>query len=505
VILNLGEAKTNAKIIARAKLMATSAASSTPKPQFGSNSGSQDLQRRLSQRQVGMIAIGGAIGVGLFLGSSVTINQAGPSVLVTYLLGAIVCLVIAYSLAEMAVVHPLAGAFGIYAETYLNPWFGFTVRATYGLIQIVAIGAEVTAVAIYFQYWFPNAPQWFWVALVSSGIVAINAAQVGNFGEFEYWFALVKVVAIIAFIAVGIALIFGVAHRPALGFGNLTSHGGFLPHGLRGMWLALTIAISSYMGVEVIAVTAGEAHQPEKAIPRAMRTIVFRLILFYVLAIGVIVTISPWNQSSDGTISGSPFVRAFASVGVPYAGLLMNLVVITAALSSANTNLYLSTRMLFSLARGQYAPARLGRLSRNGVPHYALMASSLGMVIAIFLAIYVPKRAFLLMYGSAVAGMYFVWIVILLAHLRFRRGLGPKVRELPLRLKFFPLSNLLGIAALLALGASTFYVDGLQYSVPIFLILMALMSVAYYAARRRYTSDANEPIPTAAETSPGEP
>jgi AAT family amino acid transporter len=446
---------------------------------------SQHLQRRLTERQLAMIAMGGAIGVGLFLGSNVTINLAGPAVIVTYLLGAVVSLVIAYSLAEMAVVHPVAGAFGIYAEKYLNPWFGFTVRATYGLIQIVAIGAEVTAVAIYFQYWFPNSPQWFWVALVSSGIVAINAAQVGNFGEFEYWFALIKVVAIIAFIIVGAGLVFGVSGRTAVGLHNLTAHGGFLPHGYMGMWLALTIAISSYMGVEVVAVTAGEAQQPEKAIPRAMRTIVFRLILFYVLAVGVMVAMTPWNQSSDGSISGSPFVRAFAAVGIPYAALIMNLVVITAALSSANTNLYLSTRMLFSLARGNYAPARLGQLSKNGVPHYALLASSVGMAIAILLAIYVPKRAFLLMYGSAVAGMYFVWIVILLAHLRFRRAMGTKVNELQLRLKFFPASSFLAAGALLALGASTFYVEGLQYSVPIFMILIIVMSVVYWSAHRK--------------------
>jgi amino acid transporter, AAT family len=485
--------------------MAHSPASPKPNHELAPIPHSQDLQRRLSERQLGMIAIGGAIGVGLFLGSSVTISQAGPAVLITYVLGAAVSLVIAYSLAEMAVVHPVAGAFGVYAEQYLNPWFGFTVRATYGLVQIVAIGAEVTAVAIYFQYWFPNAPQWFWVALVSSGIVAINATQVGNFGEFEYWFALVKVIAIIAFIIVGIALIFGIPHGPALGFHNLTVYGGFLPHGFTGVWLALTIAISSYMGVEVIAVTAGEARNPEKAIPRAMRTIVFRLILFYVLAVGVMVTMSPWNQSSDGTISGSPFVRAFASVGIPYAALLMNLVVITAALSSANTNLYLSTRMLFSLARGKYAPARLGYLSKNGVPHLALAVSSLGMVAAILLAVYVPKNAFLLMYGSAVAGMYFVWIVILLAHLRFRRSMGSKVNELPLRLKFFPISSFLAITTLVALGVSTFYVDGLQYSVPIFVVLMAAMSIAYWRARRRQTAEAIASLHPSLEASANEP
>ena len=466
---------------------------------------SQHLQRKLTERQLSMIAIGGAIGVGLFLGSNVTINLAGPSVILTYVFGAILALIIAYSLAEMAVVHPVAGSFGIYAERYLNRWSGFTVRATYGLIQIIAIGAEVTAVAIYFQYWFPNTPQWLWVAVVSAVVVAINAAHVGNFGEFEYWFSLVKVVAIIVFIVAGIALIAGLSPRPALGIRNLTAYGGFMPHGIRGMWLAFTLTLASYMGVEVVAVTAGEARRPEETIPRAMRTMVFRLILFYVLAIAVMVTIAPWNQTGDGTISGSPFVRAFASIGIPYAAMVMNLVVITAALSSANTNLYLSTRMLFSLARGQFAPALLGRLSANGVPHRALAASSLGMVVAIFLAIYVPKHAFLLMYGSAVAGMYFVWIVILMAHLRFRRSIGAGVNDLPLRLRLFPISNILGICVIVAIACSTFFVEGLQYSVPAFAVLLAIMSLMYRKVRHSATADAAVRSKTSPESLPPEP
>jgi len=259
-----------------------------------------DLQRRLTERQLAMIAIGGAIGVGLFLGSNFTIGMAGPSVIITYVLGAGLALIVAYSLAEMAVVHPVAGSFGIYAELYLNSWSGFTVRAMYGLIQIIAIGAEVTAVAIYFQYWFPGTPQWLWVAAASAGLVAINSAQVGNFGEFEYWFSFVKVSAIILFILVGIALIAGIAGRPAIALHNLTAYGGFVPRGYSGIWLALTLVISSYMGVEIVAITAGETRRPSEAIPRAMRTIVFRLILFYVLAIAVMVTMSPWNQNGDG-------------------------------------------------------------------------------------------------------------------------------------------------------------------------------------------------------------
>jgi AAT family amino acid transporter len=258
----------------------------------------EGLHRRLSQRQLTMMAIGGAIGVGLFLGSSVTIRLAGPAVILSYLLGAGIALIMSYALAEMAVVHPVAGAFGVYAETYLNPWAGFSVRATYGVAQIIAIGAEVTAAGIYISFWLPNVPQWIWVVLVSAALVALNSMQVNRLGEFEYWFAMIKVAAIIAFIMVGLSLIFGFGSRSAIGLANLTQHGGFLPAGWKGVWLSLTITVTSYMGVEIIAVTAGEAEHPEVTIPRAMRNIVWRLILFYVLAIAIMVTMIPWNQAS---------------------------------------------------------------------------------------------------------------------------------------------------------------------------------------------------------------
>ena len=439
-----------------------------------------------------MIAIGGAIGVGLFLGSTVTIQLAGPGVIVTYLLGAVLAVIMAYALAEMAVVHPVAGSFGIYAETYLSPWAGFTVRSTYGLIQIIAIGAEVTAVAIYFSFWFPSVPAWLWIVAVSTGLITVNALQVSNFGEFEYWFALIKVVAIILFILVGFALITGLGPWRAIGLSNLTHYGGFFPHGLRGVWLALTLAITSYMGIEVIAVTAGEAETPETSIPRAMRTIVFRLILFYVLAITIMLAMTPWNRTGSSTITASPFVRAFAAVGIPYAATIMNLVVITAALSSANTNLYLSTRMLFSLSRGQYAPRWLGHLSSTGVPRRALAISAAGMVAATLLAIFAPKNAFLLLYGTAVAGMFFVWMVILITHLRFRKKLGPEaIARLPLRLAAHQFPTILGLALLAAIALSTFWVEGLEYSIPAFLALLLIMSLFYWRTRAKIANTAN--------------
>ena len=467
-------------------------------------SGAPTLQRRLRQRQLSMIAIGGAIGVGLFLGSSLTIDLAGPGVIVSYLLGAVVALVIAYALAEMAVIQPVAGSFGVYAQTYLSPWAGFSVRVTYALVQIIAIGAEVTAVAIYFAFWYPNIPGWLWVALVSGGLVAVNALQVGRFGEFEYWFALIKVVAILVFILIGVVLVTGLGPWDAVGFTNLTGHGGFLPHGWRGVWLALTLAITSYMGVEVIAVAAGEAESPETTIPRAMRTLVFRLIIFYVVAVTLMLAMTPWNRTGSATITGSPFVRAFEMAGIPYAASLMNLVVITAALSSANTNLYLSTRMLYSLSQGHYAPAWLSLLSRDGVPHRALGISTLGMVAAILLAVFAPRNAFLLLYGTAVAGMFFVWLVILFTHLRFRKFLGDdRARHLPLRIRLHPLPTLGGIVMVLAIGATTFWVDGLEYTVPTFMLLLVVISSLYL--KRRGTRSAIGEDKAGEVRAPGDP
>jgi L-asparagine transporter-like permease len=432
-----------------------------------------------------MMAIGGAIGVGLFLGSGFTMRLAGPGVIISYLLAAPIAMIVAYALAEMAVVHPVAGSFGVYAETYLSDWAGFAVRSTYAFVQIIAIGAEVTAVAIYFAFWFPSVPQWIWVVSVSLGLVAINTMQVGRFGEFEYWFALIKVLAIVVFIVAGLGLIVGFGSRPSIGLSNLTAYGGFLPFGWKGVWLALTLTLTSYMGIEVIAVTAGEAEHPEKSIPRAMRTIVFRLILFYLLAITIMLAISPWNQGSTG-ITNSPFVRAFAGAGIPYAAGIMNLVVITAALSSANADLYLTTRMLFSLARSSHAPYWLGGLSSKGVPNAALAVSTGGMIAAILLAIYVPSRAFLMLYGVAVAGMFFVWTTILVTHLYFRRSISPgRVAALPMRMRLFPFSTLLGIVALLGITVSTFFVDGLQDTVPAFAPFLLLISLAYLRTRKK--------------------
>src|SRR4029077_1378832 len=304
----------------------------------------------------------------------------------------------------------------------------------------------------------------------------------------------IKVAAIVAFIIVGLSLIIGVGARSAIGLTNLTQHGGFLPAGWKGVWLSLTITVTSYMGVEIIAVTAGEAQHPEVTIPHAMRSIVWRLILFYVLAIAIMVTMVPWNETGgSSTLSGSPFAKAFAAAHIPFAAAIMNFVVLTAALSSVNTNLYLSTRMLFSLGHGGYAPEWMGKVSRNGVPHRALLASTAGIIAAILLAIFAPRNAFLTLYGTAVAGMLFVWLVILNTHLRFRQGISSqRLSTLPMRLRAHPLFTVIGILLLLAISMTTFFVDGLQWSVPAFSVFLGFISLLYLRGRRSRARSASQ-------------
>jgi len=444
----------------------------------------EGLHRKLTSWQLTMIAIGGAIGVGLFLGSAATIGIAGPGVLISYILGAFVAMIMGYALAEMASVYPVAGSFGVYAEKYLGPWAGFTVRVTYWFAQTVAIGAEITAVGLYFGYWFPEVPSSVWIIGSAALVLAVNAANVKMFGTLESWFAMIKVLAIAAFIVLGGALIIGIG-QPAIGLSNLTAHGGFLPHGWTGVWLALTLVITSYMGIEVIAVTAGEAEHPEESVPRALRSMVMRLIIFYILAIFIIVTVTPWPSIAEtgGRLTGSPFVKVFQSIGIPFAGGIMNFVVISAALSSVNTNLYLCTRMIFSLSRAGYVPGLLGSLDPRGVPLAALLTSGAGMIVAIVLALE-GKQGFLLLYGTAVAAMFFVWTTILVTHIRFRQTLPPeRLRSLPVKMPGHPLIAMFGIVVILALACSTAFVEGLEWTVPMFLVWLALASVYFLRVR----------------------
>jgi amino acid transporter, AAT family len=449
------------------------------------------LRRELSTRQLSMIALGGAIGTGLFLGSAVSVRLAGPAVILSYAVGAVIAWLLVWALAEMAVAHPVAGSFGVYAEMYLHPWAGFVVRYSYWLAQAVAIGSEMVAASIYCHYWFPGISAWVWIVGFSLGLIYVNACEVGNFGEFEYWFAMIKVVTIVVFLVLGAALLAGVGFEP-LGFANYTRHGGFLPYGWTGVGLGVAMAIWSYLGTEAVAVTAGEAQEPEKTVPRALRRMVGRLTLFYVGGLAVLVGVMPWTEAG---LAESPFVRVFANVGVPAAAGVMNFVVLTAALSSVNTNLYLCTRTLFSLSRGGYAPRLFGRLSGKGTPVAALIASSVGMVIALFMELRFKETAFIQMLGAAFLGGLLAWITIFVTHLVFRQKYKG---TLTVRAPLYPWGSLLGLAALLAITISTWWVPGMKITLAAGLPWLAFISLCYFVWAKVNKSGSLSPEKTSA-------
>ncbi len=441
------------------------------------------LHQSLSRRQITMIGLGGAIGTGLFAGSSIAIGYAGPAVIVSYLIAALVAAAMVFSLSEMAVVHPTAGSFGTYAEMYINPWAGFMVRYTYWITQVIAIAGEATAVGLYMTYWAPGVPVWIWSVGFAFTLVYVNTRAVVNFGNIEYWLTVIKVSAIVAFIVLGAARIFG-AGGVAVGMDNLTGlPGGFLPMGFNGVWMGVLVAMFSFVGIEVIAVTAGEAQDPRTAIPAALRTMAIRLFLFYVLALAVMVALVPWTEAGAKTVSGSPFVKVFSQSGIPFAAGVMNFVVLSAALSSMNTNLYLTSRMLFSLSRGGFAPKLLGRLSASGTPAFAAWVS--GSFILLFAAVSkLTPMAYNYLFGIALFGAVIVWMTIFVSHLRFR--VRRVEAELPVRMPLFPYAQI-GALLLLAALLITMGLDREFWNVAwiVGVPWMALVSAAYFVWRGR--------------------
>lgn len=447
------------------------------------------LRRSLGKAQLVMIGLGGAIGTGLFMGSGLAVGYAGPAVIVSYALAGFIALVMVFSLSEMAVVHPTAGSFGTYAETYLNPWAGFVVRYTYWTAQAIAIGGEAVAAGLYMQYWFPSVPVWIWALGFCLVLLYFNSRSVGNFGTLESWLALIKVVAIVLFIILGLAAITGIG-RPAVGLHNLTGlPGGFLPKGLAGLWMAVTVGVFSFNGIEVIAVTAGETRNPEVAIPAALRTMMLRLFLFYVLAITVIVSVIPWTATGVKVVAQSPFVTVFQHSGVRDAAGIMNFVVISAALSSMNTDVYLCSRMLFSLSRGGYAPRLLGTLSGRGSPVAAILVSGVFVLIAAAASVFTPD-AYADLFGVALFAAIIVWMFILTSHLSFRRRHGKAA--LPVRMPLFPWMQYAGLAMLagilVTMGLDPTLDVSWLYGVP----WVALISLAYFVRRARLRTVAED-------------
>jgi AAT family amino acid transporter len=404
------------------------------------------LKRHLKVRHIRLMALGSTIGVGLFLGSASAIQIAGPSILLGYLLAGIVAFIVLRTLGEMAVHEPVAGSFAAYANTYVGPLAGYMVGWGYWTYWIVVGIAEVTAVGIYMGIWFPETPQWIWAlsSILMMGMINLIAVKV--FGEFEFWFALIKVVAIVAMIALGGSVIFfGFTNDwNPVGFANLWQHGGFFPNGISGMLLSLQMVLFAYVGIEMIGLSAGEAENPRKTIPMAIDSLAWRILIFYMGAILVILAIFPWNEVGQ---QGSPFVVMFERIGLREAAGIINFVVITAALSSCNAGIFSGGRLLYALSVNGYAPLPFSKLSKYGVPHRAVMATVAVCMTGVVLNYFVPDKAFQYIMAAVTFVGLMVWIAILFTQIQFRRSLTKsQVSELAYRAPWWPYSSWFALA-----------------------------------------------------------
>ena len=407
------------------------------------------LRHQLSAGQMAMVAVGGSIGTGLLLGSAAAMEIAGPAVILSYVLAGFISWTVTMAVGELSSAHPAAGSFGLYAELYLSPWAGFVSRAGYWIAISVSVGANLVASATYMRYWFPTVPALVWIVSFSLVLIVINLRSVGDYGRFEYWFAMVKLITMAMFIIIGGMLLTG-GRVPA----QYTAQGGFFPKGTLAPLLAMTFALYTFGGVEMVAITTGESRSAAE-IPRAVRLTFIILALVYLGAIAVLVGVMPWNRVG---VTESPFVTVFRMVGIPAASSLMSFVILTAALSGANANLYAASRMLFSLARRGWAPAPLGRLNAAGSPKLALLASSYGIAVAVVLEKWAPKNAFVYILSGALFGLMLAWVVSLAAHVSFRRRVSSgQIAALPMRSPLGAWGSALGLTLVTAAILKTWW------------------------------------------------
>jgi L-asparagine transporter-like permease len=377
------------------------------------------------------------------------------------------------ALGELSSAHPAAGSFGLYADLYLGPWAGFISRAGYWVAISVSVGANLVASATYMRYWFATVPALVWIALFSLLLIVVNLRSVGDYGRFEFWFAMVKLVTMVTFIIIGGMLLAG-GRVPA----QYTAQGGFFPRGVLAPLLAMTFALYTFGGIEMVAITTGESRSPAE-IPRAVRLTFITLAIVYLGAIVVLVGVMPWNRV--GVIE-SPFVTVFRTVGIPAASSLMSFVILTAALSGANANLYSASRMLFSLARKGWAPAPLGRLNAAGSPQLALVASSYGIVVAVVLERWAPRNAFVYILTGALFGLMLSWLVSLAAHISCRRRMSSsQVNALPMRSPLGAWGSVLGLTLVTAAILKTWWDS--RVSLVSGLSTLLLLTVAYMFLR----------------------
>ncbi|PFB25565.1 amino acid permease [Bacillus cereus] len=410
----------------------------------------QGLKRELKSRHIFMIALGGVIGTGLFLGSGYTIHEAGPGgAIVAYLVGGFVMYLTMLCLGELAVAMPDAGSYQTYATKHISPAAGYVVGWMSWLNWSATIGIELIAVSILMKRWFPDVPSWIWCVVFAVLLFAINALSSRSFAEVEFWFASIKVITIIAFIILGGAAMFGFldmkGNEPAPMFSSFTDYGGLFPNGLSAILITMIAVNFSFQGTELVGIAAGESENPEKTIPKAINNTVWRILVFFVLSIFILAGLFPWQQA--GVIE-SPFVVVFDKIGIPYAADIINFVIITAVLSVANSGLYATSRMLWSMSnQGMISPI-FGKLSKNGVPIYALIVSTIVGCLSLLSGIYAEDTVYLWLLSIAGFGAILVWASIALSNLLARRSYikqGGDVKDLKFKTPLYPFVPLLAL------------------------------------------------------------
>ncbi|MDE3295632.1 amino acid permease [Lacticaseibacillus rhamnosus] len=443
------------------------------------------MQRKLSGRHMQMIALGGTIGVGLFMGASATIKWTGPSVLIAYIIAGLFLYLIMRALGEMLYVDPATGSFAKFASEYMHPLFGY-LTAWSNIFQFVVVGmSEMIAIGEYFKFWWPGLPAWLPGLVAITFLVLANLISVRMFGELEFWFALIKVVTIVLMIIAGLGVIlFGLGNggRP-VGISNLWTHGGFFTGGFTGFCFALSIVLGSYQGVELLGITAGEAENPQPTIVKAVKDTIGRILIFYVGAIFVIVAVYPWNQLSA---LGSPFVQTFAKIGITFAASLINFVVITAALSGSNSGIYSASRMLYTLADAKQLPRIFTKLNRHGVPFYPVVSVGGGILLGVLLNAILPyvapaaKNVFVLVYSSSVLPGMVPWFVILISEIKFRKVHADKMTDHPFKMPFAPYSNYLTLIFLVFTLFFMLLNPETSISLVVGIIFLSLVSLHYF-------------------------
>lgn len=440
------------------------------------------LKRGLNARHIRFMALGSAIGTGLFYGSASAIQMAGPAVLLAYLIGGAAVFMVMRALGEMAVHNPVSGSFGHYASTYLGPMAGFILGWTYAFEMIIVCLADVTAFGIYMGFWFPEVARWVWVLGVVFLIGGLNLCNVKVFGEMEFWLSLLKVGAIVAMILGGFGImLFGIhsaGETQASGLSNLWAHGGFMPNGIGGLIASFAVVMFAFGGIEIIGITAGEAKDPQRVIPKAINAVPLRILLFYVLTLFVLMAIYPWPQIGS---QGSPFVQIFSNLGIGSAATILNIVVISAAVSAINSDIFGAGRMMYGLAQQGQAPKGFAQLSKQGVPWMTVVVMGAALLGGVVLNYLIPENVFLLIASIATFATVWVWLMILFTQVAMRRSMTKaQVAELKFPVPFWPYAPAAAIVFMLFVFGVLGYFPDTQAALMVGAVWIVLLIIAYW-------------------------